>query len=61
LTPIIKDRTLFFVGYDGQRSDAQDSTPVLTKSNIFALTGAKLPIIAALANDPGKQKATSGV
>src|SRR5216683_8440078 len=51
--PIIKDTTFLFVGYDGLRSDAQDSVPLLTKSNIFAPTAAQLPIIAALVNDPG--------
>jgi hypothetical protein len=51
--PIINDRTFLFVGYEGLRSDAQDSVPLLTKSNIFAPTASQLPIIAALANDPG--------
>jgi len=51
--PIIKDTTFLFVGYEGLRSDAQDSVPLLTKSNIFAPTAAQLPIIAALVNDPG--------
>jgi hypothetical protein len=51
--PILKDRTFLFVGYEGLRSDSQDSVPLLTKSNIFAPTGEQLPIIAALANDPG--------
>lgn len=51
--PIIKDKTFLFVGYEGLRSDANDSVPLLTKSNIFAPTTAQLPIIAALANAPG--------
>ena len=51
--PIIKDRTFLFVGYEGLRSDAQDSVPLLTNSSIFAPTAAQLSIIAALANDPG--------
>lgn len=51
--PVIKDRTFLFVGYEGLRSDAQDSVPLLTNSGIFAPTAAQLPIIAALANDPG--------
>lgn len=51
-SPIIKDRTFLFVGYEGLRSDAQDAVPLLTKSSIFAPTAAELPIIAALANDP---------
>jgi hypothetical protein len=51
--PIIKDRTFLFVGYEGLRSDAQDSVPLLTKSSIFAPTPPQLPIITALANAPG--------
>jgi hypothetical protein len=51
--PVIKDRTFVFVGYENLRSDAQDSVPLLTRSNIFAPTAVQLPIIAALANDPG--------
>jgi hypothetical protein len=51
--PIIKDRTFLFVGYEGLRSDAEDAVPLLTKSSIFAPTAAQLPIIEALANDPG--------
>lgn len=51
--PIVKDRTFLFVGYEGLRSDAQDSVPLLTNSGIFAPTVSQLPIIAALANDPG--------
>lgn len=51
--PIVKDTTFLFVGYEGLRSDAQDSVPLLTNSNIFAPTAPQLPIIAALANDPG--------
>jgi len=51
--PVIKDRTFLFVGYEGLRSDAQDSVPLLTKSSIFAPTASQMPIIAALANDPG--------
>jgi len=51
--PIIQDRTFLFMGYEGLRSDAQDSVPLLTKSNIFAPAADQFPIIAALANDPG--------
>jgi hypothetical protein len=51
--PIIKDRTFLFAAYEGLRSDAQDSVPLLTNSSIFAPTAPQLPIIAALANDPG--------
>src|SRR5437763_14891098 len=41
--PISKDRTFLFVGYEGLRSNAQDSVPLLTKSSIFAPTPAQLP------------------
>jgi len=51
--PIIKDRTFVFMGYEGLRSDAQDSVPLLTKTSIFAPTVSQSPIIVALANDPG--------
>src|SRR5438874_11498256 len=51
--PIIEDRTFLFVGYEGLRSDAQDSVPLLTKTSIFDPTPGQLPIIAALANAPG--------
>ena len=51
--PIIKDRTFLFLVYEGLRSDAQDSVPLLTNSSIFAPTAAQLPILSALANDPG--------
>lgn len=51
--PILRDRTFLFIGYEGLRSDAQDSVPLLTNSSIFAPTAAQRPILAALANDPG--------
>ena len=51
--PIVKNKTFLFAGYEGLRSDAEDSVPLLTKSRIFSPTAAQLPIIEALANDPG--------
>src|SRR2546426_3253359 len=51
--PIKKDKTFLFIGYEGLRSDSEHSVPLLTRSNIFAPTASQLPIIAALANDPG--------
>src|SRR5271170_2736885 len=36
--PIRKDKTFFYVAYEGLRSDAQSSVPLLTNSNIFAPT-----------------------
>jgi Carboxypeptidase regulatory-like domain len=51
--PIVRDNTFLFVGYEGLRSDAEDSVPILTNSRIFAPTASQLPIISALANDPG--------
>ena len=47
--PIQKDKTFLFVAYEGLRSDAQDSVPLLTNSNIFAPTTSQLAIISALA------------
>src|SRR5246500_1460844 len=34
--PLRKDRTFLFLTYEGLRSDAQDSVPLLTHSSIFA-------------------------
>ncbi len=45
--PIQKDKTFLFVAYEGLRSDAQDSVPLLTNSNIFAPTTSQLAIISA--------------
>ena len=46
--PIQKDRTFLFVGYEGLRSDAQDSVPLLTHSSIFAPTARQQSIAAGL-------------
>jgi hypothetical protein len=51
--PVRKDRTFLYAGYEGLRSDAQDSVPLLTHSGIFAPTASEQPIIAALAADGG--------
>jgi hypothetical protein len=51
--PLRKDKTFFFAGYEGLRSDAQDSVPLLTHSSIFAPTTSEQPILAALAADGG--------
>jgi hypothetical protein len=51
--PVRKDRTFLYAGYEGLRSDAQDSVPLLTHSGIFAPTASDQPIIAALAADGG--------
>jgi Carboxypeptidase regulatory-like domain len=51
--PLRKDKTFFFAGYEGLRSDAQDSVPLLTHSGIFAPTASEVPIISALAADAG--------
>jgi hypothetical protein len=50
--PIRKDKTFLFVGYEGLRSDAQDSVPLLTNSNVFNPTAQQLPIFAGLAAEP---------
>ena len=46
---IVKDKTFFFVAYEGLRADAQDSVPLLTSSSIFAPTSSQLPILGGLA------------
>ena len=51
--PLRKDRTFLYAGYEGLRSAAQDSVPLLTHSGIFAPTASEQPIIAALAADRG--------
>jgi Carboxypeptidase regulatory-like domain len=51
--PLRKDRTFLFLAYEGLRSDAQDSVPLLTHSSIFAPTTDQVPIMAALAAEPG--------
>ena len=47
--PVRKDRTFLFFAFEGLRSDAQDSVPLLTTSSIFAPTAAQGPILAGLA------------
>jgi hypothetical protein len=51
--PIHKDRTFAFIGFEGLRSDAQDSVPLLTNSNIFAPTSSQQAIIDGLFTLPG--------
>ena len=51
--PIHKDRTFAFIGFEGLRSDAQDSVPLLTNSNIFAPTTGQQSIIGGLETLPG--------
>src|SRR6202158_6500367 len=46
--PIRKDKTFLFVAYEGLRSDAQDSVPLLTHSSIFAPTAPQQSIVAGL-------------
>ncbi len=46
--PIRKDKTFFFAAFEGLRSDAQNSVPLLTNSNIFAPTAPQLAILTAL-------------
>ena len=47
--PIQKDKTFLFLAFEGLRSNAQDSVPLLTTSSIFAPTGAQAPILEGLA------------
>ncbi|HEX7958842.1 MAG TPA: carboxypeptidase regulatory-like domain-containing protein [Terriglobales bacterium] len=46
--PIKKNKTFAFLSYEGLRSDAQDSVPLLTTSSIFAPTAQQAPIIGGL-------------
>jgi hypothetical protein len=46
--PIHRDRTFIFVSYEGLRSDAQDSVPLLTHSSIFAPTAGQQTIAGGL-------------
>ena len=47
--PIRKDQTFLFLAYEGLRSDAQDSVPLLTNSNIFAPAAPQQSIATGLA------------
>ena len=47
--PIKKDRTFLFLAFEGLRSDAQDSVPLLTHSSIFAPTAGQQSIAGGLA------------
>jgi hypothetical protein len=49
--PIKKDKTFLYVAYEGLRSDAQRSVPLLTNSSIFAPTLAQQGILAGLASE----------
>ncbi|MGB9203397.1 MAG: carboxypeptidase-like regulatory domain-containing protein [Terriglobales bacterium] len=51
--PIQKDKTFLFAAYEGLRSNAQDSVPLLTNSNIFAPTAGQQSIAAGLATQGG--------
>src|SRR5271163_1856333 len=50
--PIKKDKTFLYAAYEGLNSNAQDSVPLLTNSNIFAPTIAQQQLIANLAAQP---------
>ncbi len=50
--PIRRDKTFLYLAYEGLRSDAQDSVPLLTNSSIFAPTNTQKTIIANLAAQP---------
>lgn len=47
--PVKKDKTFVFMAYEGLRSDAEDSVPLLTSSSIFGPTAAQAPILGGLA------------
>jgi len=46
--PIKKDKTFLFAAYEGLRSNAQDSVPLLTSSSIFAPTAGQQSIAGGL-------------
>src|SRR5882757_2073119 len=50
--PLRRDKTFLYLAYEGLRSDAQDSVPLLTNSNIFAPTFTQQTIIGNLAAQP---------
>jgi len=47
--PVKKDKTFAFMSFEGLRSDAEDSVPLLTHSSIFAPTALQAPILGGLA------------
>ncbi len=47
--PIRRDKTFLFLAFEGLRSNAQDSVPLLTNSSIFAPTASQGPVLAGLA------------
>src|ERR1017187_9942996 len=51
--PIQKDKTFLFVGYEGLRSDAQDSVPLLANTNVFNATPQQDAIFTGLATLTG--------
>jgi hypothetical protein len=51
--PIQKDKTFLFIGYEGLRSDAQDSVPLLANTNIFNATVQQDAIFTGLATLAG--------
>jgi Carboxypeptidase regulatory-like domain len=52
--PIRKNQTFLFAAYEGLRSDAQDSVPLLTGSDIFSPTAAQELIVTGLAARGGR-------
>jgi hypothetical protein len=48
--PIQKDKTFFFVGFEGLLQNAQNAVPLLTDTNIFRPTAAQDAIIGGLAS-----------
>ncbi|HEY4050576.1 MAG TPA: carboxypeptidase-like regulatory domain-containing protein, partial [Acidobacteriaceae bacterium] len=47
--PVRKDKTFLFLAFEGLRSNAQDSVPLLTSSSIFGPTAVQGPILSGLA------------
>lgn len=51
--PIKKDKVFLYIGYEGLRSDAQDSVPLLTNTSVFNPSTSQDAIFAGLAALPG--------
>ena len=50
--PIQKDKTFFFVAFEGLRQNAQNAVPLLTNTDIFRPTSAQNAIIGGLETNP---------
>jgi hypothetical protein len=58
--PIRKQKTQFFVAFEGLRQDSQNAVPLLTNTSIFRPTASQQAALAALASNPGLVPCLSG-